>query len=169
MAGNRHSTYPAPSLISLVAEPRFAWRVLGSGSLASLASAAVLAWCGQREAGSPFAAINAPAHWLWGRESLHRDGPSLRHTLTGAAVHHGSSLFWALFYEWLQARRDSPSPATVVADAAATTAVAAMVDLKLTPQRLTPGFERRLSRSSLAGVYVAFAAGLALAVLARRR
>ena len=169
MASNRHSTYPRPSLISLAAEPRFVWRVLASGSLASLASAAMLAWRGRREVGSPFAAINAPAHWLWGRESLHRDGPSLRHTLTGAAIHHASSLFWAVFYEWLQALRDRPSPATVVADAAATTAVAAVVDLKLTPQRLTPGFERRLSSPSLAGVYVAFAAGLALAVLARRR
>ena len=169
MAGNPHSTYSAPSLISLVTEPRFVWRVLGSGTLASLASAAVLAWRGRRETGSPFAAINAPAHWLWGRESLHRDGPSLRHTLTGAVVHHASSLFWAVFYEWLQSRRASRGAATVVADAAATTAVAAVVDLKLTPQRLTPGFERRLSRPSLAGVYVAFAAGLALAVLARRR
>lgn len=169
MASNRHSTYATPSLISLAAEPSFTWRVLGSGSLASLASAAVLAWRGRRETGSPFAAINAPAHWLWGRESLHRDGPSLRHTLIGAVVHHASSLFWAVFYEWLQDRRDRPSAAGVVADAAATTAFAAVVDLKLTPQRLTPGFERRLSRRSLAGVYVAFAAGLALAVLARRR
>jgi hypothetical protein len=169
MASNRRSSYPQPSLISLAAEPGFVWRVLGSGSLASLASAAVLAWRGRRETGSPFAAINAPAHWLWGRESLRRDAPSLRHTATGALVHHGSSLFWAVFYEWMQSRRDTTSPATVIADAATTTAVAAVVDLKLTPQRLTPGFERRLSRPSLAGVYVAFAAGLALAALARRR
>lgn len=169
MASNRHSSYPRPSLISLSSEPGFAWRVLGSGSLASLASAAVLAWRGHRETGSPFAAINAPAHWLWGRRSLRRNDASLRHTLVGVVVHHTSSLFWAAFYEWLQSRRRQPSPATVVADAAATTAVAAVVDLKLTPERLTPGFERRLSRPSLAGVYVAFAAGLALAVLARRR
>jgi len=48
--------------------------------------------------------------------------------------------------------------------------VAALVDLRLVPERLTPGFERRLSRRSLAWTYVGFGAGLALAgLLAQRR
>src|SRR5688500_12699673 len=117
MPSNRHSSYPQPSLISLAAEPGFVWRVLGSGSLASLASAAVLAWRGRRDTGSPLARINAPADLLWGRESLRRDAPSLRPTAVGALVHHASALFWALFYELIQARRDTTSAATVVADA----------------------------------------------------
>jgi hypothetical protein len=84
-------------------------------------------------------------------------------------VHHASSLFWAVFYEWMQSRRRTTTPATVVADAAVLTAVAAAVDLTVTPQRLRPGFEQRLSRPGLAGVYVAFAVGLAAAALLRRR
>jgi hypothetical protein len=37
------------------------------------------------------------------------------------------------------------------------------------PERLTPGFERRLSNRSLVMVYAAFGAGLALAGLAALR
>ena len=67
------------------------------------------------------------------------------------------------------ARHGRVTPAQVVADAVAVTAVAALVDLKVVPEWLTPGFERRLSRPSLAGVYVGFAAGLALGACARLR
>ena len=56
-----------------------------------------------------------------------------------------------------------------MADAVAVSAVAAVVDLACVPDRLTPGFERRLSERSLVMVYTAFAAGLALAGLAALR
>jgi hypothetical protein len=39
------------------------------------------------------------------------------------------------------------------------------VDFQLTPERLTPGFEHRLSHRSLAAVYGAFAVGLAVGAL----
>ncbi|MDI1261530.1 hypothetical protein [Aquabacterium sp.] len=50
------------------------------------------------------------------------------------------------------------------------TAVAALADFKMVPERLTPGFEHHLSRKSLWLTYGVFAAGLALAlaVLATR-
>jgi len=143
--------------------------VLASGTLASLLSAAVLAWRGRAETPSAAAPLNAPAQWLFGRQSLHRDGVSARHTGVGFLVHEASSLWWAAFHELLQARRRRITPATAVADAAAITALAAVVDLRLVPARLTPGFEHRLSRRSLVGVYAAFAAGLAFATLLRRR
>src|SRR5690606_8083831 len=50
----------------------------------------------------------------------------------------------------------------VLITAAAVAAGACLVDLRCTPQRLTPGFERRLSPSSLFVVYAAFGIGLAL-------
>lgn len=143
--------------------------VLLTGTLASIASATVLAWRGWRENGRALGPLNAPAHWLWGGESLRRDGASLRHTLTGVLVHHASSLFWAVFYELLRLRRASPTPVNAIGDAAAITAVAAAVDLRLVPQRLTPGFERRISRRGLVWVYASFAAGLALGACFRRR
>jgi hypothetical protein len=56
----------------------------------------------------------------------------------------------------------------VVAAAAATAATASFVDYQLTPKRLEPGFDKQLSRRSLAMVYAAFAAGLAIAAMAGR-
>lgn len=50
----------------------------------------------------------------------------------------------------------------VLGVAAAVTTVACFVDLRCTPKRFTPGFERKLGAASLALVYVAFGAGLAL-------
>jgi hypothetical protein len=140
-----------------------------SGTMASVFSAAVLAWAGHRHIGSAVAPINAPAHWIWGDESLRRNNASLRHTLSGALIHHASSLLWAALFEWARSRRSSEATTTAVLDAAAVTALACVVDLKLVPQRLTPGFERRIPRRNLAMVYVAFAAGLAAAAALRRR
>jgi hypothetical protein len=157
------------ALLSRWKDPAAWRRVWTHGSLASLLSAVVLAWCGRAETGSAAAALNAPSHWLWGRRALRSDGASLRHTLPGMAIHHASSLFWGVFYEALQARRRRVTPALALADAAAVTAVAALVDLRLVPERLTPGFERRLSARSLSGVYLGFAAGLALGGLLVRR
>lgn len=156
-----------PSLVqSLVS--RLPGMVL-TGTLASLVSGAALAWRGRRENGRALGPLNAPAHWLWGQESLRRDGASLRHTLTGMVIHHVSSLFWAVFYEMLRLRRTRPTPANAVGDAAALTAVAAAVDLQLVPQRLAPGFERRISGRGLVWVYAGFALGLALGACLRRR
>ena len=41
-------------------------------------------------------------------------------------------------------------PAAALAGAAAAAALACFVDFRLTPRRLTPGFEQRLSTGSLA-------------------
>lgn len=50
----------------------------------------------------------------------------------------------------------------VLATAAVVAAGACLVDLRCTPQRLTPGFERRLTPPSLFLVYTAFGLGLVL-------
>ncbi len=134
------------------------------GNLAGLVSAGVLLWRGRRDARAAAGALNAPSHWVWGRRALRRNTVDLRHTLLGLAIHQASSLFWAAAYRWLLGAR--PAPARVVGGALAVGALAAVVDLKLVPERLTPGFERRLSRPSLALVYLSFAAGLALGAAA---
>lgn len=137
-----------------------------SGGFAGLLSTAALAWRGQRELRRPAAPLNAPSHWLWGRSALSANRLDLRHTFTGQLIHHGSSLLWAGLYGWLRHRRRHPSPWNAVADAAAVTALAAVVDLRATPERLTPGFERRLSTRGLGWVYCSFGLGLALGGLA---
>ena len=104
---------------------------------------------------------NAVSHWAFGDARASRDGFSFKHTAVGAATQHAASVFWAFVLERLLAsRRRSPSGRRLAAEAAATTALAWVVDYTITPKRLTPGYELRLSKSSMAAVYVAFAAGL---------
>jgi len=159
-----------PLTVSTSPPPRPLQRMLSDGLLAAGLSALVLALRGQRDARSAAAPLNAVSHWLWPAEALARDEASLRFTASGVIVHSLASMFWAAMFGWLQRRRRRPTAAAALADAAAISAVAAVVDLKLVPDRLTPGFEHRLHKGSLALVYGAFATGLALGgLLALRR
>ncbi|MCE1191583.1 MAG: hypothetical protein LWW96_05450 [Acidovorax sp.] len=130
-------------------------------------SAVALALAGRREARSAAAPLNAVSHWYWGPRALWRQGVDGKHTLAGYATHHGASVFWAALFAALLERRPAlNTPQPLVYASAATAAVACFVDFQLTPKRLTPGFEHRLSRPALAATYLAFAAGLALGALA---
>jgi hypothetical protein len=136
-----------------------------SGSFASVLSAIVLALCGRIELRDPWAPLNGPSQWLFGTRAARKSGFSARHTVSGYLIHHAASVFWALVFERLRARRGR----AIASPAAATAALACFVDFRLTPRRLTPGFERRLSRKSLAVVYVAFAIGLAAGAALRAK
>lgn len=140
------------------------------GALASLASTLALAACGKRETGSVFSGVNAVSHWLWGDKATRVDQPTLKHTLVGYLIHHGASMFWAALFEKTCCKTlDKKEAASTAAVAAAATAVACFTDYQLTPQRLQPGFEQRLSRKSLLMVYAAFGAGLAAGAYMNRR
>lgn len=144
---------------------------LVAGAGASLLSTAALMLAGRHEAGSAVAPTNATSHWLWGRESLAADRASLRHTGVGYVTHHLAATFWATAYAWLRGNRPGAQsvPATL-AGALATSVVSCVVDYTVTPERLRPGFEHRLSKPALAVMYGAFAIGLAAGcLLANRR
>src|SRR4051812_18801490 len=113
-----------------------------SGTLASLFSSAPLAPPGRRPTPSSPAPTNPPSQWLWGqREALHADRPDRRHTLAGYAVHHVAATFWAVLHaRVLHERPEAARPLPALAAAAATSTVAAVVDLQFTPERFTPGF-----------------------------
>jgi hypothetical protein len=134
-----------------------------SGSMASLLSTAVLAVCGKRETGSPFAPTNAISHWLWGDRAAAHDEANKRHTLAGYAIHHGASTLWAVLYEkWFGDLLHKERLGTAVAGAAAVSGLACFVDYQLTPRRLRPGYELRLSRSALFWVYAGVGMGFLL-------
>lgn len=140
------------------------------GALASLASTLALAACGKRETGSIFAGVNAVSHWLWGDKATRVDRPSLKHTLVGYLIHHGASMFWAALFEKTCCRTlDRKEAVATTTAAAAASAVACFTDYQLTPRRLRPGFEERLSRPSLFLVYAAFGVGLAAGAYLNRR
>jgi hypothetical protein len=137
-----------------------------TGTIAGLLSTAVLTISGRRQAGSAAAPINAVSHWLWGDESLHAQEPTLRHTLTGYVTNHLAAIFWAVLYSRAYGHRDEAKQLPqALAGAVATSAVAYVVDYHVVPERLTPGYEHRISPGALLATYGALAAGLALGAL----
>ena len=141
---------------------------LCSGSVASVVTTLVLAVCGVCErAGAP-GPLNGPSQWIWGRHAAYRRGFSGRYTVAGYAIHHAMSILWATLFEKFRRRTDSRK-AVVFADAAATAALACAIDFRVVPDRLSPGFQKQLSRTSLLLVYAAFSLSLAAAALAARK
>jgi len=150
-------------------------RILAAGSSASLASVIALAWGGLRGCASALAPVNAVSHWLWRDAALCQQHASLRYSALGYVIHHSMSVFWGVVYEAAlsvpEAPRSAPQSGAgrVIATGLGLAALACFVDLRLTPERLTPGFERRLTRGPLAAVYLLFGIGLALPRLLARR
>jgi hypothetical protein len=139
-----------------------------SGSIASLTSTAALAAASRIETGHAPATLNATSHWVWGDEAADVDDATAAHTGVGFLIHHAASIFWAVLYErsaGAAVERGRVPPA--LAAGAAGAAFACFVDYVCVPKRLTPGFELRLSRPSIAAGYVAFGAGLAITSLLR--
>lgn len=144
-----------------------------SGSNASVLSAAMLSLCSKLEEGSAAGALNGPSQWVWGQREAYTREATLKHTLVGYTIHHATSIFWASFYEGFfarQERRDAQrvSVAQVLAQAAATGAIAYVVDYHVAPRRFRPGFKKHLGPVSIFASYSAFALGLALTTMARR-
>jgi hypothetical protein len=112
--------------------------------------------------------LNGPSQWLWGESEAYTREATLRHTATGYAIHHATSIFWAVLHETIfgGSRRRKP-PLQHCAEAIASASTAYVVDYYLTPRRFRPGFEKHVSPGGMVAVYAAFAAGLAIAAIAR--
>lgn len=137
-----------------------------SGSLASLSSTLALFHRGVRDCRSAIAPVNAVSHWIWEDKALRQHDTSMRYSVVGYRIHHLASIFWAIAYEHLAFRRGvAPTRKEALASAATVAVLACAVDMRCAPERLTPGFERQLSKKSLFAVYVAFGVGLALHTL----
>jgi hypothetical protein len=149
---------------------RAARRALVSGTSASLLSMAVMALAGKLERNAPAGPLNGPSQWLFGRAAACRRSASLRYTLTGALIHHACAMGWALLHERVFGRdKERQGPTRRLRNAAVTATVANIVDYKLTPRRLQPGFEAQLSCGALVAIYAAFAVGLTVYAAGRRR
>ena len=142
---------------------------LWSGSVASVATTAVLASCGALECADAPAPVNGPSQWIWGKHAAYQRGFSARYTIAGYLIHHAMSIFWATLYEKFNRRTPAATPGKALALATATSALACMVDYRLVPERLTPGFQKRLSRTALFFTYGAFALALAGSSLIARK
>lgn len=143
---------------------------LVSGSLASILSGAYLALAGGRRS-EPAAPLNAVSHWIFGDRALREDEPRPLYTATGYLIHHAASIFWGTLHAkaW-GAREEAKKPLPAAAGAIVAAGAASFVDYRLTPKRLTPGFEHRLGRPEMVNVYACFALGLAIgSILMKKR
>ena len=132
-----------------------------SGAVASLTSTIALALTSKRENGTPYGATNAISHWIWGDKAARHNEASLSHTAVGYTIHHATSTFWATFYEKYFSQSEEKQVGPALLGGATIAAAACFVDYQLTPHRLQPGYEMRLSKPSLFLVYAAFGLGLA--------
>ncbi|HYG55546.1 MAG TPA: hypothetical protein VD965_09660 [Burkholderiales bacterium] len=130
-----------------------ALRILTTGIVAGVASAAAAMAGARRDHGHAVRPINAIAHIYDGGPPPAANGRHNRNTLLGFALHTAASVWWAAFYEALRPRSRSPGAAIAVS------AAAYIVDYYVVSRRFRPGFERYLSRRSLFAVYAALAAG----------
>jgi hypothetical protein len=135
----------------------FLVKSLVSGSVVSGVTTAVLALLARVGGGHPVQPVNSTSHWYWGEAAGRSRAVDLRHTVLGFATHHGASVLWAGVYQAIRRHRPERS---VVVDAVGVSAIAALVDYGLVPKRLTPGWEKVVSPSSIAIAYVAMAAAL---------
>jgi hypothetical protein len=124
-------------------------------------SGVALAICGKLERNSAAAPLNGPSQWLWGESAGARRRASVRETVSGYVVHHAVSIGWATVHEKYAARRGRSLGRDLLASGL-TAGLACFLDYAVARGRLRPGFEKHLSKSSLATVYAAFALGLAL-------
>ena len=99
---------------------------------------------------NPVGPINAVSHIVWGNEAIKQDDVTLKYTGTGVILHYFSSIWWALIYEgWFGRKAERKGVSTALKSGAVVSGLAYVVDYHLIPDRLSPGFETRLSKYSL--------------------
>lgn len=137
---------------------------LWSGAIATATTTAAASLCGQLEEGESIAPLNAISHILWGDEAASHEAASVKYTMPGVVLNAGAVTGWAGVHELLFGGRRRPeSLAGALAGGAAVSALAYVTDYYIVPNRLTPGFEKRLSNQSLAGIYTTLAVSLGAA------
>lgn len=136
-------------------------RTLKAGAITAAVTTLTVAACGQAELGNPIAPLNAISHIAWGEQSARQNDISATYTLTGVALNALAVTSWALLYEAaFGAKTKHQNMALTLAGGVAIAGLAYIVDYHVVPERLTPGFEKRLSDSSLLTIYAALAASL---------
>jgi len=143
---------------------------LSTGAVATVATTMAAAACGQIEDGHIIAPINAVSHILWGDEAAAQEEASYQYTLPGLALNAIAVTGWAGVHELLFGKAAAQGrTGEVLLGGAIVSAIAFVTDYRVVPDRLTPGFEKRLSNGSLLGIYGALALALSVGSLMRHR
>ena len=140
---------------------RFIRDCLISGVAGGVSSHVAASIFSRREHGRSELPMHAVSHIAWGDSPESHRGRKLHNAIIGSALHHGASVFWAVFFEALFGRRAEPSTAAAIAGGATIAATAYVTDYYLVSDRFKPGFEAYLPDRALFIVYAALALGLA--------
>ena len=141
--------------------------VVRTATLSTLATTGTVTALSKFETQHAAAALNATSHIIWGDRAMDVKTADAKHTLVGGALNASAMGFWALASELLPR---ATSLWTALLKGTLVSGAAYVVDYVVVPKRLTPGFERHLSRKGLFITYGAFAAALAAGeCLAMRR
>lgn len=143
---------------------------LGSTAVATAATTASLVWLGKRHARTPWAALDAVSHIAWGNRAYAREELDVRHTVVGGLLNACAVAGWAAVHASIVGRpmRTGLAIPLALASGAAVAAAAYVVDFKVVPKRITPGFQWKLPRRPVRAVYVVLAASLAAGSLLAR-
>lgn len=142
--------------------------VLQASALATVGTTAAVAAFGKRELNDAAAPLNATSHIVWGDEAAEQDGLSAKYTLVGGVLNATAVASWAVLQRALFGRWSQKGGLTrPLAAGAAVAAIAYVTDYHIVPKRLTPGFEKRLSKGALAAMYGVLALTLAIGSLER--
>ncbi len=133
-----------------------------TGLAGAAATSAAIAAFGQAKEGSAWTPFNAIAHMLFGESATPVEGFAPRETLSGLGLNVSALGVWGALYEKLAGK--VPFPQSLCAGALAA-ALIWLIDYKIVPERLRPGFEKRLGPDSIAAVYVLLALTLGLSPL----
>ena len=137
-------------------------RTLYTGAAATAGTTLAVAVCGGLEEGNPIAPINAVSHIAWDDQAARQTDASWQYTGLGLALNAAAVTSWAGVYEVFCSRAaDNKDIAGALLGGALVSAAAYVTDYHVVPERLTPGFEKRLSNRSLFGIYTVLALSLA--------
>jgi hypothetical protein len=130
---------------------------LTTAALATIATTAAGVLLSVLETRKPAAGLNAVSHILWGDKAARVNRIDLQHTLAGGALNAGAMTMWSAVNELLPR---SSRKGSAFAKGAFLSALAYLVDYHVVPKRLTPGFEKRLSKPALFGLYAMLAVAM---------
>jgi hypothetical protein len=133
---------------------------LGLGLAAAAAVTGAIAAAGVAEHGDGWGPFNDTSHILLGEARSDVRGFDPVATLLGLGLNAAAIVGWAALYRLLFARPRFPAS---VLTAAAFTAATYVLDYHVFPPRVRPGFERRLSRTSIYLIYAAMGLAFCLA------
>jgi hypothetical protein len=136
------------------------------GGIATAATTVAALLFSRAEKKPATAAINAVSHIAWGDAAYEHEEPSIKHTATGGILNGAAMMTWAGLLQLVLPKKRRNLPETLAKSAAVATA-AYVVDYHVVPQRLTPGFEEKLSKKALFGIYAVMAISMAAASISR--